>query len=72
MRLSYHQPPRRQAQDVGERLDWLRLVSGAISDDPHQQEAEEENLRAYLTSRDTKLSSITRAWLVEQGYSVDT
>ena len=57
MRLSYHQPTRRQTQGVRERLEWLRLVSGAISDDPHHQGAEEENLRSYLTSRDTKLSS---------------
>lgn len=54
-----------------ERLEWLRLVSGAISDDPNYQGSEEENLRSYLTSRDAKLSSITRAWLVECGYSVD-
>ena len=54
-----------------ERRDWLRLVSGAISDDPNNQGPAEENDRAYLASRGTKLSSITRTWLVEQGYSVD-
>lgn len=54
-----------------ERLERLMLVSAAISDDPHQQGAEEENLRSRLISRDTSLSSITRAWLVERGYSVD-
>ena len=54
-----------------ERLERLTLVSAAIPDDPNHQGAEEENLRAYLISRDTSLSSITRAWLVERGYSVD-
>lgn len=68
MRLSRHQPTRRQAQSG---RDWLRLVSAAISDDPNHQGSEEENLRSRLISRDTSLSSITRAWLVERGYSVD-
>ena len=72
MRLSHYQPTRRQVQGVGERVDWPRLVSAAISDDPNYQGSEEEKLRSYLTSRDTKLSSITRTWLVERGYSVDS
>lgn len=55
-----------------DRLERLTFVSAAISDDPHQQDAEEEKLRSRLISRDTSLSSITRAWLVECGYSVDT
>ena len=71
MGLSHYQPTRRQAQGEGERRDWLWLVSGAISNDPNYQGSEEENLRSYLTSRDTKLSSITRVFLAEQGYSVD-
>ena len=59
------------------RLQWLAVVSGAISGDPkllklyilkeHQAE-HEVKYRTFLASRTTRLSSITRAWLVEQGY----
>ena len=54
-----------------ERLEWLQLVSGAIPEDPSYQAPDDESYRSFLTSRATKLSSITRAWLVERGYSVD-
>lgn len=54
-----------------ERLEWLVLVSGAISGDPKHQAIHETEYRTYLASRTTKLSSITRAWLMERGYSVD-
>ena len=55
-----------------ERLEWLVLVSGAISDDPQRQTTDETSQRARLASRTTRLSSITRAWLVERGYAADT
>ena len=54
------------------RLRWLYLVSNAISDDPKYQTINKEKLRTDLACRTTEWSSITRAWLVEQGYSADT
>ena len=50
------------------RLQWLAVVSGAISGDPEHQAEHEVKYRTFLASRTTRLSSITRAWLVEQGY----
>ena len=53
-----------------ERLVWLRLVSRAMADDPSEETPDAEVVRHELASRTTPLSSITRAWLVERGYSV--
>ena len=40
----------------------------AFSGDPEHQTGHEAQYRTSLASRTTRLSSITRAWLVEQGY----
>ena len=54
------------------RLRWLDWVSLVIPDDPQRQTTDETSYRTFLASRTTEFSSITRAWLVERGYSVDT
>ena len=51
-----------------ERVEWLAMVDGAISNDPEHQTEDEAKFRTFLADRTTRLSSITRAWLVEQGY----
>ena len=53
-----------------ERIEWLRMVSAAIPDDQESRTSEVESLRARLTSRETPLSSITRVWLSERGYTI--
>ena len=50
------------------RLWWVAVVSRAISRDPERETGHDERFRTFLASRTTGLSSITRAWLVEQGY----
>ena len=53
-----------------ERLVWIWMVSCAIPDDPSEDTPDAELVRHELASRTTPWSSITRAWLVERGYSV--
>lgn len=48
------------------RAQWLRLVSEALS---AVHDAENEELIRFVASRETQLSSITRAWLEQQGHS---
>ena len=53
-----------------ERLVWIWMVSRAIADDPSEETLDIEVVRRELASRTTPWSSITRAWLVERGYSI--
>ena len=55
-----------------DRLEWLTLVSAAVSGDPNNPAPDEKNDISFLTSRATQFSSITRAWLAERGYPVDS
>ncbi len=55
-----------------DRLEWLTLVSAAVSSDPNNPAPDEEIALSFLTSRATQFSSITRAWLAEHGYPVES
>ena len=55
---------------LAKRLVWIWMVSRAIPDDPSEDTPDAELVRHELASRTTPWSSITRAWLVERGYSV--
>ena len=69
-----HRKANRMIQDLGlnayyrlkARAEWLRLVSKALDT---EHDADNEQLIGILSSRDARFSSITRAWLQEQGYS---
>ena len=50
------------------RLEWLLLISKELTGDPAAETSDMKRLRDHLTSRGTQLSSITRAWLSQQGY----
>ena len=50
------------------RAQWLHLASKALD---AQGDTNDAKLIQFLTSRDTGLSSITRAWLQEHGYTFD-
>ena len=52
------------------RLERLIIVRGIIPDDPSMFTDDIKLLFDYLVSRDTPLSSLTRAWLSQQGYSI--
>ena len=54
------------------RRFWIWKVSRVLPDDPSQETPETEVYRRFLTSRTAELSSITRAWLVERGYSISS
>ena len=49
------------------RLDWLRLISSALADDPETETSDEKSNRDHFRSRSTQHSSVTRAWLSERG-----
>ena len=53
-----------------ERVRWLRVVEAALRWDDPEQPAHTEFVR-LIASRESRLSSITRAFLEERGYSVD-
>ena len=53
------------------RLEWLRLISAIIPDDPAEMTADSEELRIHYCSRPAPVSSITRQWLSERGHRAD-
>jgi uncharacterized protein (TIGR02646 family) len=53
------------------RREWLWLVSETLNNHSDEQNADLRNVLSRLVARSTQLSSITRAWLVEQGYPED-
>lgn len=55
-----------------QRREWIVLVSGAIPENSSAQTTEEQALRCHLVSRSTQLSSLSRAWLTDRGYSIDS
>lgn len=53
------------------RLEWLRLISAIIPDDPAEMTATTDGDRAHFSSRSTPYSSITRRWLFARGHQTD-
>ena len=51
------------------RLAWLLLLSEGLKNDANAETSDMKNLRRYLVSRRTHLSSIARAWLSQRGYA---
>ena len=50
------------------RLALLLVLSGRLKSDPNAETSDMRSLRRHLTSHSTQLSSITQAWLSQQGY----
>ena len=53
------------------RLAWLLLLSDSLTSDATAETPDKKSLRDHLASRGTQLSSITRAWLSQRGFSID-
>ena len=53
------------------RIEWLQLISAIIPEGPNSLTSDVEKDSAHFASRTIAHSSITRAWLSEQGYPID-